>query len=467
MLVGINRWNRPYKSPGQHLFRILRLMKRVVIIGNGIAGITAARHIRKRSAQHQITVISGESDHFYSRTALMYLFMGQLEYHHLKPYEDFFWPKNRISLIRDWVEKVDVAKKQLQLRQGAPVEYDELVIASGSRWRNGGWPGQEEAKGVHGLYSLQDLEAIEAASTGIEKAIIVGGGLIGVELAEMLHSRGKAVTLLVREEGYWSSVLPPEEATLIGNHLNQHKVDIRFNTSLKQILQDKEGRVSGVITAAGEELPCQFLGITIGVEPNIAFLKGSGIETDRGVLVNEYFQTNQEGIYAIGDCAQYRQPPPGRKAIEQVWYTGREHGLAVAASICGVPTAYQPGPWYNSAKFFDVEYQVYGDVPNKPRPELDWFYWQHPEKPQALRLVWERESGIFRGVNVLGIRYRQEVCEQWLQNRLSVEEVVGLLPKANFDPELHSRHEEMILQTFVAQTGRQVKAPRRKKWLFF
>ncbi|WP_224999610.1 NAD(P)/FAD-dependent oxidoreductase [Cesiribacter sp. SM1] len=439
-------------------------MKHVVIIGNGIAGITAARHIRKGS-DFRITVISGESDHFYSRTALMYLYMGQMEYKNLKPYEDWFWPKNRIELVTDWVEKVDVAQKQLVLRQGEPLSYDELIIAAGSRWRKGGWPG-EGAKGVHGLYSLQDLEAIEASTAGIERGVIVGGGLIGVELAEMLHSRGIPVSLLVREKGYWASVLPPEEARLVGDHLRQHHIELRFSTSLKEVEQDAAGRVQAVVTSAEERISCQFLGITIGVEPNIDFLKGSGIETDRGVLVDEYFRTSVSGVYAIGDCAQYRKPPIGRKAVEQVWYTGREHGLLVAQTICGKPAAYKPGPWFNSAKFFEVEYQVYGDVPSRLPEGWEWFYWQHPQKHQALRLVWEKESGKFRGVNLLGIRYRQEVCEQWIISGTKIEEVVGQLHRANFDPEFHSRHEGEIRNAFSTQTGRTIKEQKKKWWVF-
>lgn len=440
-------------------------MKRVVIIGNGIAGITAARHIRKRS-QYQITVISGESDHFYSRTALMYLYMGQMKYMHLKPYEDWFWPKNRIELVRDWVEQVDVQQKQLQLRSGKSIPYDELIIASGSHWRSGGWPG-EGAKGVHGLYGLQDLEAIEAATVGIEKGLIVGGGLIGVELAEMLHSRGIHVAILVREKGYWASVLPPEEAAMVGNHLKQHKIDVHFGTQLKEILTDSAGRVRGVVTAAGDELSCQFLGITIGVAPTIGFLEGSGIETDRGVLVDEFFKTNVEGVYAIGDCAQYRQAPAGRKSIEQVWYTGREHGLLLAATICGEPKPYRPGPWFNSAKFFDVEYQVYGEVPPKLSENLDWLYWQHSEKPQAIRLVWEKESGIFRGLNVLGIRYRHEVCQKWLVEKTGIDAVMAQLHQANFDPEFHNKYEDEIRKAFTEKTGREVAVKKRKRWLFF
>ncbi|AHM62133.1 ferredoxin--NAD(+) reductase [Flammeovirgaceae bacterium 311] len=442
----------------------MRLMKHVVIIGNGIAGITAARHIRKGS-DYRITVISGESDHFYSRTALMYLYMGQMEYHHLKPYEDWFWPKNRIELVKDWVEKVEVEQQQLILRNGEPIPYDELIIAAGSRWRRGGWPG-EGAKSVHGLYGLQDLEAIEASTAGIEKAVVVGGGLIGVELAEMLHSRGIPVSLLVREKGYWASVLPPEEATLVGEHLKKHHIDLRFNTSLEEVQQDAAGRVQAIVTGDGEKIACQFLGITIGVEPNIAFLQGSGIETDKGVLVDEYFRTSVRGVYAIGDCVQYRKPPPGRKPVEQVWYTGREHGLLAAKNICGKPAAYKPGPWFNSAKFFDVEYQVYGDVPARLPEGWDWFYWQHPRKDQALRLVWEQESGKFRGVNLLGIRYRQEVCEQWIISGTKIEEVVTQLHQANFDPEFHNKYEEEIKTAFTEQTGRTVHGRKKRWWVF-
>ena len=437
----------------------------MVIIGNGIAGITAARHIRKRS-DHEITVISAESDFFYSRTALMYLYMGQMEYHHLKPYEDWFWLKNRIGLLRDWVEQVDTKNKRLQLREGGPVSYDVLIIASGSQWRRGGWPG-EDALGVHGLYGLQDLEAIEASSKQVEHAVIVGGGLIGVELAEMLHSRKVAVSMLVREKGYWASVLPPEEAALVGEHLRQHHVDVHFNSQLAEIYKDEKGRVRSVLTSKGQELPCQFVGITIGVQPATGFLQGSGIEMDRGVLVDEFFKTNVDDVYAIGDCAQYRQPPPGRKSIEQVWYTGRAHGLLLAATICGQPSPYRPGPWFNSAKFFDVEYQVYGDVPSQLPEDLDWFYWQHPEKPQAIRLVWDKGSGIFRGVNLMGIRYRHEVCEAWLINKIKIEQVMAELHKANFDPEFHKQYEDRVRAAFTEKTGRAVALKKRKKWLFF
>ncbi|MCA6414900.1 MAG: FAD-dependent oxidoreductase, partial [Cytophagales bacterium] len=107
-------------------------MKHIVIIGNGISGITAARNIRKRSNDN-ITVISGETEHFFSRTALMYIYMGHMKYENTKPYEDWFWKKNKIELLKDYVEKVEPESKQLVLRSKGNLNYDILIIASGSK----------------------------------------------------------------------------------------------------------------------------------------------------------------------------------------------------------------------------------------------------------------------------------------------------------------------------------------------
>lgn len=107
--------------------------RRIVVIGNGISGVTCARHIRKRDSEAQITIISGETEHFFSRTALMYIFMGQLKYAHTKPYEDWFWEKNRLQLVHGWVTSIDFERKELQLQQQEPLPYDILILALGSK----------------------------------------------------------------------------------------------------------------------------------------------------------------------------------------------------------------------------------------------------------------------------------------------------------------------------------------------
>lgn len=421
-------------------------MKHVIIIGNGIAGITAAREIRKRG-DHAITVISSESDHFFSRTALMYIYMGHMRYEHTKPYEDWFWSQNRIDLLRGRVEKVDSAKKHLHLDDGRQLDYDVLVVASGSRSNMFGWPGQD-LDGVQGLYHLQDLESMERYTKGIGHAVIVGGGLIGVEMAEMLHTRDIPVSFLVRETGWMGHIFPEEESAMIQRQLEHNRIDLRLATELERIEGDAEGRVRAVVTKDGEEIPCQFLGLTVGVSPNIAFLEGSGIETHRGVLVDEQLRTNVDDVYAIGDCAEVREPKPGRRPLEPLWYTGRIMGQTVARTICDEPAAYDPGIWFNSAKFFDLEWQVYGQVPATLPEGVETLYWEDTAADRAIRINFRERDRVVTGFNVMGIRYRHELCHEWLRDERPLDFVLQNLGAANFDPELHKQYEAEIVATY-------------------
>ena len=310
---------------------------RIIIIGNGIAGTNTARYIRKQS-DHEVVMISEETLQPFSRTALMYIYMGHLKLKNTWMYEDWFWGKNRIRRVQARVEKVFPETKTLLLGNGERMTYDKLVIATGSKSNKFGWPGQD-LPGVQGQYHLQDLETMEQHSAGLKHAVIVGGGLIGIEMAEMFHSRHIPVTFLVRESSFWNIVLPPEESDMINRHIREHGIDLRLSAELKAI-HGSEG-VESVETGDGTIIPCGFVGLTVGVSPNIDFLKDSGIETQRGVLVDEFLRTAVPDVFAIGDCAQLRSPAPGRRPIEAVWYTGRMMGQTVALSICSELTPYQ------------------------------------------------------------------------------------------------------------------------------
>lgn len=434
----------------------------IAIIGNGISGITAARFIRKLSA-HEITVISAESEHFYSRTALMYIYMGHMKQKDTQPYEDWFWEKNQINLVFDRVNSVNTSEKSLQMQKGETIKYDKLIIATGSKSNKFGWPGQDLG-GVCGLYNLQDLETIEAYSKDLKRAVIVGGGLIGIELAEMFHSRHIPVTMLVREKNYWDNILPNKEASMVTRHIHEHKIDLRLSSELKEILPDKAGNVRAVITKDGEEIECGFVGLTTGVSPNVDFIKDSGIEINRGILVNEYLETNIPDVYAIGDCAAIREPESGRRPIEAIWYTGKMMGETVAYNICGKKIKYVPRLWFNSAKFLDIEYQVYGNVQNAQRtPENhEALYWEHNDGKKAIRIMYEKESEIVVGFNLMGIRYRHEVCEKWLNENTKLEEVLSNLGLANFDPEFYKEYETALIKQYNEQTGSNLKLKNKR-----
>ena len=439
----------------------------IVIIGNGISGITAARTIRK-NADHAITVISDESDHFYSRTALMYIFMGHMKYEHTKPYEDFFWSKNRINLLRARVEKVDHSSKTLTLANiPDTLTYDKLIIATGSKPAFYNWPGQE-LKGVQGLYGLADLEQLQGRYKEAKNAVIVGGGLIGIEMAEMLHSKGVHVSMLVREELYWSSVLPKDEATLVTTHIREHGIDLQLETELQEIIGNQNGEVAAVITSKEERLDCEIVGITTGVKPNVDFLKNTDLEIDKGVLVNEYFETNLTDVYAIGDCVQHRNPPEGRKPLEQIWYTGRMMGERLGLNLTTTKEPYNPGIFFNSAKFFDLEYQVYGAISSKADKHIGEFIFKDYTDIKNRRIIniqFDSETKAVLGINTINVRLRQLVCEKWIKEGYTLENVLSEWVLANFDPEFYSRYETALLAQYEREFGKKIQMVKKKKGL--
>ncbi|WP_283636130.1 NAD(P)/FAD-dependent oxidoreductase [Aquaticitalea lipolytica] len=428
-------------------------MEHIVIIGNGISGVTTARHIRKLSDK-KITIISAETEHFFSRTALMYVYMGHMKFEHTKPYEDWFWKKNRIDLKFGFVSSIETKSKTIYFENHDSLQYDKLVIATGSKSNKFGWPGQD-LKGVQGLYHKQDLDNLEIYAPNnkvCKRAVIVGGGLIGIELAEMLNTRNIPVTFLVRESSFWNGVLPKGESEMINRHIKNHHIDLRLSTNLKEIISDENGKVKSVIIEeTGEEIPCDFVGLTAGVSPNIDFLKNSDIETNGGILVNRYLETNIKDVFAIGDCAEQREAIGNRRPIEAVWYTGRMMGETLAQTICGNKLEYKPGHWFNSAKFFDIEYQTYGWVFSKPKEGHQHFHWKHNDDTKCITIEVDSETNAFLGINTFGIRMRHEIFDKWLTEKRTVDYVMQHLVEANFDPEFYKHFEKEILSTYKNQ----------------
>lgn len=431
-------------------------MPRTVIIGNGVAGISCARKLRQLDVEESISVISSESEYFFSRTALMYVYMGQMRWQDLEPYERQSWRQQSIECILARVAQIDFDERTLTLDNGQKMGYDRLILATGSVPNRFGWP-DEGLKGVTGFYSKQDLEHIELLSPGIRRAVIVGGGLIGIELAEMFHSRNIPVSMLVRESEYWNSVLPVEEAKMISAHIRTKGIDLRLGVELKELEGDEDSWVCAVHTPEGDRIECNFVGLTAGVRPNIDWLKGGPLETDMGILVDSLLRTNIPGIYAIGDCAQLRKPAEGRKPVEAVWYSGRKMGECLALNLAGRETPYDPGIWFNSAKFFDIEHQVYGSILPNPAPGTESILWNHPASDRSIRIVYDTPTGCLRGINLMGVRFRHEVCDKWLRDKTPVEHVLANIRLAFFDPEFFPDFAPPLLEAYSKKSGRQLR----------
>lgn len=422
---------------------------KILIIGNGITGVTAARHIRKLS-NNDIVIISEESEYFFSRTALMYVYMGHMKFEHTQPYEPNFWKKNRIDLLQEKVVSVNDVDKEVYLENGKSIQYDKLIIASGSVPNTLAIKG-ENLIGVQALYSKQDLELMQKHTQNIQQAVVVGGGLIGIEMAEMLRSRNISVKFLIRDKSYWSSVLPTQESEMVHAHIFKHGIELLPETELIEIIGDQNGNVVAVKTQSGELIECQFVGLTVGVSPNISFLRGSNLQTDKGILINQHFETNCKDVYAAGDCAQFQEPMNLHPSVEQLWYTGKMQAEILAQNICGKRLGYDRGVWFNSAKFLDIEYQTYGFMFNKVAEDAYTFYWQHPHKNIAFRANFMKEDLSLIGFNFMGMRFRHNVAEQWILNKVTINKIITQLNEGFFDPEFSENHHQAIIHSFTTQ----------------
>ena len=274
----------------------------------------------------------------------------------------------------------------------------------------------------------------------------------------MLCTRNIPVTFLVREEHFWNGVLPEGESKMLSRHIKNHHIDLRLGANLKEILSDENGKARAVvIQETGEEIACDLVGLTAGVSPNIDFLKESGIDLGRGIKVNRFLETSVDAIYAIGDCAEQLEPIGNRRPIEAVWYTGRMMGETVAQTICENRLEYKPGHWFNSAKFFDIEYQTYGWVFANKKEYEEHFHWKHDDDTKCITVAFHKESQLFLGINTFGLRMKHEVFDRWLSEKRDINYVMGNLSEANFDPEFYKRFEGQVLRAFTNKISLEYK----------
>ena len=419
-----------------------------LIIGNGVAGIEAAIALRRRDPQAKISLLSKEHDHFYARTSLMYILCGQLSLKDTEPYGRDLYQRMRFDRLSG--QAAQVAAREVVLSDGRRIGFDRLLIAAGSRARPAPWPGSA-GPGVHAFVTLQDLARLEAEVRPGARAVVVGGGLIGVEVAEALLSRGMRVTFVIREPWYFPVALDAREAEVVAEHVRHHKVDVRLGQAVREVLRVESGPDSGKLrgvrlgaadnSGASENVPADLLVCAIGVIPDTDFLQKSPVQLgpSGGVVVDAGLRAAPD-IWAAGDCAEVAWIDGSRRP-EQLWYTARDQGRVAGAAMAGEEISYRRTCWYNSAKFFDIEYTTAGFVPpanDPPRPDLHTWFRAHAGTTQRVLAKGESpDPAKLRvvGFNCLGSRWDHEVFLRWIQERRSLADVVARMAEAQFDEE--------------------------------
>jgi NADPH-dependent 2,4-dienoyl-CoA reductase/sulfur reductase-like enzyme len=436
----------------------------VVIVGNGVAGIEAALTVRRREPGCRITVVSEESEHFFSRTALMYVLSGQLTYRDIEPHDRELYQRLRLERVRARATAVDADKKELHVVGGPPLKYDRLVLACGSRPRPPPWENAGLA-GVGHFVTLQDLRWLELCVhgrhgvdlpvaqdghvprsspdspyqprtpvSGVKNPLIVGGGLIGIETVETFLAAKIKPTFLYREDWFWPIALDPNEGKFIADRLRHHGATVVHGRNPKAFVG--EGRVTGLALEDGETLACDLVVVAIGVVPNTAWLANGPVNLDPSgaIAVDEHLLTSCPDVWACGDCAGVPQPEGGRRP-EQLWYTARDQGRIAGRNTLGDKATYSRGTWYNSAKLMDSEYTTAGRIPGRPAPnQREWYFEETGRVRSTLRLVLDPENRVL-GMNALGRRWDHTVWMRWIDERRPLAWVLDRVGEASFDTE--------------------------------
>ncbi len=335
-------------------------MTRYVIVGGGPAGVSAATAIRSQDSDGSLVILDRDRDLPYYRTELDTYIAGTTPEAELPLHPEPFYRDQRIDLrLRTVVARLRPAGRSVDLEDGSSVEYDALLLAPGSRPLRGSWTGAD-VPGVMTVRTWDDArEVIRRAGETSRPVVVVGGGVLGLILAEGIHQRGKAVTLLEREPTLWAPLLDEPASAVVRKGVEEAGVAVGLGEEVAEVSAES-GRVVGVRTSRGRRLETELVIVAIGVRPDLGFLEGSGVRVDRGILIDHEFRTNVPGVFAAGDAAQAYDPLTGLFRVVTSWNNAMEQGRLAGLSMAKASTPYRGVIVSNSEGFFGIRVAVLG-----------------------------------------------------------------------------------------------------------
>jgi NAD(P)H-nitrite reductase large subunit len=333
---------------------------RHVIIGTGVAGIAAVESIRSVERGAEIIMLGDDPHGFYSRPGLAYFLTGELSDKTLFPKTREEYKKLGFTYRNARVTKALRDETSVLLDDNSLLTYDRLLIATGAFATPLVVQGAS-LQGVVKLDHLDDARAILKLAKRGRTAVVVGGGITALELTEGLLARGMHVHYLLRGDRYWSNVLDEHESRIIESRLQEEGVTLHFHSELQEII-GRSGKVSSIRLKAGKTLKCDLLAYAIGIQPRMELAREAELAIERGILVNEFMQTNDPNIYAAGDVAQVYDPISGHSILDSLWSVAREQGHAAGMNMAGQVSPYVKSMPFNVTRLAGLTTTIIGTV---------------------------------------------------------------------------------------------------------
>ncbi|WP_323675444.1 FAD-dependent oxidoreductase [Halorubellus sp. PRR65] len=304
-----------------------------VIIGDGIAGSSAAETLREEAPDADITVITDEGEALYNRILIKEFAKGKMPEAPISIHDGSWYEERDIELeLNTHVTTIDVDGHEIKTHSGDVIEYDKLLVATG------GTPTQlpvenSDAEGVHHFWTFQDARGIEEHAAEADTGLVVGAGLLGIDLAAICGAQDVDAKYLMRGDCWWRYALSEEGAEIIHDGLREKGVEPVFQSGVDHFTTDEDGAVTGAVDPNGVEHDGDFVGVAIGLNFNTEFLRGTGIELDDGIVVDEYMQTDVEDVYAAGDLTKFHDVLLGEQAQNGSWGSAKEQGQIAAKNM--------------------------------------------------------------------------------------------------------------------------------------
>jgi NAD(P)H-nitrite reductase large subunit len=308
-----------------------------VIIGDGIAGSSAAETIREADPDADITVVTDEGEALYNRILIKEFAKGKLPEAPISIHEPGWYEERDIDLeLNTHVTDVDTEENVVHTHTGTTYEFDKLLVATGGTPASLSSFGVENAgaEGIHHFWTFQDARAIREHAESADHGLIVGAGLLGIDLAAICGAQELEADYLMRGECWWRYALDTAGAEILHDAMREKGVTPVFGSGVDRFEVDDDGHVSGAVDPNGEHFEGDFAGVAIGLDFNTEFLRETPVETnDHGIVVDEYMRTNVDDIYAAGDLTWFYDTILGEHGENGSWGSAKEQGSVAASNM--------------------------------------------------------------------------------------------------------------------------------------